>query len=312
MKEPLQTSFSVPHKSIDILKLQQMKLAFTQDIAQETVFSKYLQKPEFSTFFTDVLWYLNKNFALPQGYKIIFWYLVSDKNFAAFSSHTVLDNLPSYEQAEETLNSFKWKEQDFMNLNVFDEMQSQGKQDLYNWLIIFMQWIADVLSNFQKIDTVKWTVTENTNNLLTRKDVHELLWWFNSEIFHKIQTVPGFWAELSLFFKNKEISDIFDYGAAEKLTNILHAIHTAFLWKINTSYLNNIEISEVENLRNQFKAKKSELAEVNYMEMELPAIFWFVSDNNAQRSGYLIYVIEALLKDFSNFLSIYQRQDQVD
>ena len=314
MKAPLQTSFPVPHKSIDTLKLQQIKLTFVNDILSDTDFSKYLQDPRFSKFFSDVLWYTDKNFApIPHGYKTIFSYLTKDKSFASVSSETLLESLPSYQQAKDTLELFKSKEQDFMDFNTVNQIGPQQTKNLYNWLIIFMEWVSGFLYNFQEIDMVKWTVIENTNNLLTGKNLHELLWWwFNLEIFHKMQHVQGFWSELSMFFKSQEVSDIFEYSTADRMVNILNKIYVSLLWKIDPSSLRDMNISEVENLRDEFLEKKTELQSLDYMKMELPAIFWFVSDNNSQRSGYLIYVIEALLNDFSRFLSEYQREDQVD
>jgi len=300
---------SYPNKNIQEKKIDQLNLVFIDHITQDTIFSKYLNNPEYSRFFSDVLWYLNKNF-LPfsDGLKTIFLYLISSQSLSHTSSDIIEEALPTYEESQQTLDFLRVKESDFMQLDALKDMEGTHKNDLYSCLVIFIEWIQQYLGISEWIDDLKTQTSSYTQRLLLGNNLNELLSGFDVWCCERMRDWVWFGSELSMFFIDKQVSDLFENNASKNISELLNIIHNLMLWKLDDRVLKNIKPDYIYNLRQLLISHKLSLKDLDYMSMDFPNIFWYVSDDNYQRSEFIMYTVDTLLKDFEVFMSIMERE----
>lgn len=302
------------HSSLSILQKQHFKLVFLKYTVEQEYFTQTSVAKRFwaesqVNFFWTVLYELDKVF-FPHS----FWGREISNHIEGFNQKTQDDltwdipSLPTFEQSLENLEYFRSNKDKFLNIVTLSNLSDQSKLELYNGILLFLESLHKYLTDIPWVEISRDKVAQATQDLLIWGDIKELLSWFDANIFDKIKNIENFWNELTSFFQNKNVSDRFDYGIADKIWDIINTIYLLFLWKIDAWYLSDIEISYVDDLIDRFSSKKSGLRKLGYAKIDLPVIFWFLNDDNDQRSGYTIHVIESLLKDFSKFLSMYKKE----
>jgi len=164
-----------------------------------------------------------------------------------------------------------------MQLDALKDMEGTHKNDLYSCLVIFIEWIQQYLG-------------------------------FDVWCCERMRDWVWFGSELSMFFIDKQVSDLFENNASKNISELLNIIHNLMLWKLDDRVLKNIKPDYIYNLRQLLISHKLSLKDLDYMSMDFPNIFWYVSDDNYQRSEFIMYTVDTLLKDFEVFMSIMERE----